>query len=136
MIVGNMSGDGPLEEDMYFGTSDVLVAVRTQFLVVCDSLCVFNYELVGVYIYIYIYICLVTTWLARQLQQECHTAWQVGCSNKEARKRLAQRHLGHMNVVLKWMYLYVDSGLKNWNGYYNRKDERVPNAITTLFLQE
>jgi len=26
--------------------------------------------------------------------------------------------LGHMNVVLKWIYLYVGSGLRNWNGYY------------------
>jgi len=60
------------------------------------------------------------------------------CSNKAARKRLARRHSrnGHMNVVLKgmclyvgsvfkyvdccfeMMYLYVDSGLRNWNGYY------------------
>ena len=26
--------------------------------------------------------------------------------------------LGHVNVVLKCMYLYVLSGLRNWNGYY------------------
>ena len=26
--------------------------------------------------------------------------------------------LGHMNVVLKWIYLYVGSGLRNWSGYY------------------
>jgi len=26
--------------------------------------------------------------------------------------------LGHMNVVLKWMYLYVGSGLRNWKAYY------------------
>ena len=26
--------------------------------------------------------------------------------------------LGHMNVVLKWMYLYLGSGVWNWNGYY------------------
>jgi len=25
--------------------------------------------------------------------------------------------LGHMNVVLKWMYSYVGSELRNWNGY-------------------
>jgi len=28
------------------------------------------------------------------------------------------KNLEHMNVVLKWMYLYVGSGLRNWNGYY------------------
>jgi len=26
--------------------------------------------------------------------------------------------LGHMNVVVKRMYLYVGSGLRNWNGSY------------------
>jgi len=26
--------------------------------------------------------------------------------------------LRHMNVVLKWMYLYVGGGLRYWNGYY------------------
>jgi len=26
--------------------------------------------------------------------------------------------LGLMIAVLKWMYLYVLSGLRNWNGYY------------------
>jgi len=26
--------------------------------------------------------------------------------------------LGHLNVALKWMYLYVGSRLRNWNGYY------------------
>jgi len=26
--------------------------------------------------------------------------------------------LGHMNVVLECMYLYVGSGLRSWNGYY------------------
>ena len=42
-----MFGAGALEEDMCFGASDFLVAVRTQLLIVCDSLCVSNYELVG-----------------------------------------------------------------------------------------
>jgi len=27
--------------------------------------------------------------------------------------------LGHVNVLLKWMYLYVGSVLINWNGYYD-----------------
>jgi len=32
---------------MYFGYGDLLVAVRAQLLVVCDSLCVFNDDRVG-----------------------------------------------------------------------------------------
>jgi len=62
------------------------------------------------------FLCFTATQLARQLHQE-HT--QVVCSYEEARKRLAQRHsamdLGHMNVVLKWMYLYVGSIFRLWN---------------------
>jgi len=27
--------------------------------------------------------------------------------------------LGHMKVVLKWMYLYVRSGLRHWDDYYD-----------------
>jgi len=34
---------------MYFGTGGLLVAILTQILVVCDSLCIFNGELVGGY---------------------------------------------------------------------------------------
>ena len=48
-----MFGAGTLKEGMYFSTSDMLVAVRTQLLVVSGSLCVFNYELVGVCVHIF-----------------------------------------------------------------------------------
>jgi len=56
-----------------------------------------------------------------QVQQE---QTQVVRSNKEARKRLTETNgtpaidLGNVNVDLKLMYLYVNSGLRNWNGYY------------------
>jgi len=28
--------------------------------------------------------------------------------------------LGHMNVVVKWMYLHVGSGLRNWSGSHHQ----------------
>jgi len=66
----------------------------------------------------FLFCCYAATQLALQLRQERS---QVVCSNKEARKRLTDSNgtpamdLGHMNVVLKWMYLYVGSVFRMWN---------------------
>ena len=63
-------------------------------------------------------VCYTATHLATQLPQR-HI--QVVRSNKVAQKRLTESNgtpamdLGHMNVVLKWMYLHVGSVLRMCN---------------------
>ena len=95
---------------------NVLCRIRRFFF------CYAKFDVVAACPFFLFILCFAATQLALQLHQECT---QVVCSNKVAWKRRGLTRtasegtpamdLGHMNVVLKWMYLYVESLFRVWN---------------------